>query len=1249
MAVYVSGGRFLLSNLTPLHTDIQLALQQTTGLNVTFERIQGDMVAFTPLLEIHQLTLFDDRSGLEVSVQSARVSIHPWSSLIALAPRFEELSLEGPVVRVASDLGADGSPSLDVAGLLTGFSRLSVSDGMFIVPIEDTEEAPRDIVLRGEVTLSRRGSERIFDAWLFSDQGWSTRMTGHGVGNPLDLSSFEGELYGIWHAPTTAILGSLGDHQFSLEGTVEFWGQVQSETPSLTLVADLPEIAVVNQDGTRQSLSLQATSLMTQSKTGWMGFIDQAQLGSEGDVIALPRAQLHLADRHLSVVAESFDLADVSDWTIKTQQLPESVQGIIAGLSPRGHISRLAATAEVADDMSIATLPWRLSMSLSGGATAPFRGAPGFTGIDAYLEIQPTSAVAWLETQQVTLDLPRFYDAPLSIDSLQGQLSGYWNDETLWLSDGLLTAQTPQHDAFIQFGMEIPLVRDGRVPAMSLAIGVPSAPIAIHESYVPRVIGDQTYHWLQQALPAGQLLETSFLWRGGVNGFATAEQSMQVAAKIQQASLNFDSNWPPVTAIDAAFYADDTRISVWAESALSREVHIVPASVELDTRARNSVINLQLNAQADAADALSWIRKTPILGQQTKRLDSISAAGLLTARVALVDDLSQFGKNPDIVVNTVLQDSDIADVALQLKLDHLNGHLEFSTDRGFTSQDLAGTLWGRPVEIAMGPDFADGEALFASHITTQVSASDVADWLAIEVPIPVSGATDVAMDVQWGRISQAVLSSSLQGISVLLPDTVGKASETSSDMRLTIPLEGDAPWSFFWADRAAGSMVWSGTELSGIALDLTPRSQDPGVLYWPSFEGLFVTGQVPVIDLEAWLSVGESLMQSGLSVERNMPITLDNIAIESLYLGGADLGSLSLDFTPYADWDMLGLNAAWLDAELTLPHTEEFQTTLVVNTLDLDHMPEITPQNTTSGVPDLGGALDVIIANLVYRGDTIGAVSFELDSDGQRLIASDIDGNLARVYFEEGTQLIWSSSAESVASELQLNATLADAGETLSYLNLPRLAQTETGEIKAQLSWPGGPFDVTAPNLTGLIDLKFKNGAFLPDSDQATGGLRVISLLNLAGLLGRANVNQLFEPGVSFKTAKGPLRFDAGSLMIDSFYIDGGSGNFTFDSEIDLLRERIDGELIVTLPLVDNIPWVAALAGGLPIAAGAFLLSKVFEDQVNQFASGVYAVNGELNNPEVTFVRVFDASPSGTRLHAEDASQQASEETIPTD
>ena len=74
------------------------------------------------------------------------------------------------------------------------------------------------------------------------------------------------------------------------------------------------------------------------------------------------------------------------------------------------------------------------------------------------------------------------------------------------------------------------------------------------------------------------------------------------------------------------------------------------------------------------------------------------------------------------------------------------------------------------------------------------------------------------------------------------------------------------------------------------------------------------------------------------------------------------------------------------------------------------------------------------------------------------------------------------------------------------------------------------------------------------------------------------------------------------------------------------MAETVDGELVVTLPLVENIPWVAALAGGLPIAAGTYLVSKVFEDQVNRLSSGVYSVRGDLESPEVLFERVFDAS-----------------------
>ena len=65
-------------------------------------------------------------------------------------------------------------------------------------------------------------------------------------------------------------------------------------------------------------------------------------------------------------------------------------------------------------------------------------------------------------------------------------------------------------------------------------------------------------------------------------------------------------------------------------------------------------------------------------------------------------------------------------------------------------------------------------------------------------------------------------------------------------------------------------------------------------------------------------------------------------------------------------------------------------------------------------------------------------------------------------------------------------------------------------------------------------------------------------------------------------------------------------------------------ELIATLPLASNLPWIAALAGGLPTAAGIYVASLLFEDQVDRFSSATYRVEGDWNNPDLTFRRVFD-------------------------
>jgi uncharacterized protein YhdP len=48
------------------------------------------------------------------------------------------------------------------------------------------------------------------------------------------------------------------------------------------------------------------------------------------------------------------------------------------------------------------------------------------------------------------------------------------------------------------------------------------------------------------------------------------------------------------------------------------------------------------------------------------------------------------------------------------------------------------------------------------------------------------------------------------------------------------------------------------------------------------------------------------------------------------------------------------------------------------------------------------------------------------------------------------------------------------------------------------------------------------------------------------------------------------------------------------------------------------------LTGGLPVAAGVYIASKVFEDELDKLSSAVYIIEGPLADPEARFERLFD-------------------------
>ncbi|MCB1688157.1 MAG: DUF3971 domain-containing protein, partial [Halioglobus sp.] len=213
-------------------------------------------------------------------------------------------------------------------------------------------------------------------------------------------------------------------------------------------------------------------------------------------------------------------------------------------------------------------------------------------------------------------------------------------------------------------------------------------------------------------------------------------------------------------------------------------------------------------------------------------------------------------------------------------------------------------------------------------------------------------------------------------------------------------------------------------------------------------------------------------------------------------------------------------------------------------------------------------------------------------------------------------------------TELQAHLDFDDLGQTLTYFDYQRILETKGGAIDVDFRWPGGPQDFLLSEGQGNLQIQIGPGSFLDAPAGASGAVRVASILNLADIVQRLSLSNMFEAGIPFDSVHGEVEVQNSMLTVARMDVEGGS-SFRFSGVSDLHDRTLDGQLVATLPVANNLPWIAALAASLPVAAGVFVVSQVFSKQMNRLSSAVYTIGGTWNEPEVSFDRIFDDTPAG--------------------
>ena len=1245
LAIYVSGGRLLLGALPRVQQDIEQLLSQRFSGDIRIGQISGAMEGFSPRLDLSDFVVLDSQTGAAISLPKASIRLNPWESLLSGAPRFDELTLIGPRVEWSGESGTDAiTIPAGLRDFLTSFARLQIRDAHLIGEV-DRDGVPMTLEsLTVDIDLARDRSRRILRVSVDSPDGRLLSAEGYGTGNPFELNQFSGEVQGSLSAAGLSHLARWQQWDLAAKGQVDFWFAVAQGRPTAVLQIDLAQIEVTGQTPFNLA-QLHVDSVFEGPFDQANIWIDDASLTADDQTFLLPRIHLHRLGRGWKMLTERFEVSPLIAALRGSELLPDKANEILEILSPAGRVDRLALTVEALDQP---LHRWELAATVIDATTDPFKKVPGLVGIDASIAANEEGAAAWFDTKDFELVLPKVYREPIRLKSVLGTLEGRWQRDALFLERGVLLGSAPDHDAAVQFEIDIPFSKQSSVPLeMRLAASVVDAPVGIRDAYVPYRIPAPAYAWLQRALPVGQIESGVFLWYGGFKPYGHPRQTMQLAADLSGVTLDYQPGWPAARLTESQLRLDDTRIDAWSARGQLAELSLVDTAVGLHVGRDDIWLDLQTQSNGKPGEIVSALEQLPALSKAYPVMRDLTVDGddPTTTSANVRFDLRNLGRTLDVDIDVALTNATVASALLDLQAASLSGDLRYRTQTGFESTGITARVFDRQVAVVVDPQLATApDTLLAAQLDFEAAVSDVLSWRGINYPLPAEGLAAVTVGINVASEVAVDIESDLKGVSVDLPLPWGKSAESRAPLKVSWRDREWAAWEVFWFGRASAITDTPEAGTISAILDVTPRTRP---LQWPLLApepGLRVTGFLPSLDPSDWQdTLALFSMEAGLA---GPPVTIDALKIGRLLWRGEELGDLSLNANLEGETLYAGFELPWLRGQLqqftSAPVSDSaaalqasLERELRIEYLDLQGLPKVSGQwAERAAPPDPQGALGTWMRQLhasvegIHRADTkLGDLDLTVDYvEGEGWQFREVTGNFLGINWLPKTRMIWQSSEEGESTTLSLAAELQDVATSLTLVGVAPLVETERGRLDAEWQWPGSPTDFELTAMSGDMELEMETGSFVTANAEATGALRLLSLLNLSGLFRRANMNQLFDPGVTFDSAGGSFNFSQGDLRIREFSIEGSGGYFTFSSDIDLVAETLDGELVVTLPLVENIPWVAALAGGLPVAAGTYLISKVFEDQVNQLSSGVYAVSGDLDNPEVAFERVFDAT-----------------------
>ena len=1030
--------------------------------------------------------------------------------------------------------------------------------------------------------------------------------------------------------------------EFSMSGNFEFSGSQEVDTNQTDGLIAVKQLSDIYQVPLRANI--QADYQFNQPFTLRFENIEA------DNRLALAPISVVIEKERTQLATDTINVKQLTGWF--TERFSASkAQDVVSRLAPRGELQYVHIEGDIKNPTSFVLQAYANDLAINS-----YLQIPQFEQVTGFIETSLERGTIALNANRFSMASQPFFENTFVTQAVEGNV--HW---TLSPKDNAINIQGENLQVKADFGqvsgffnLDLPWTPKTKDSHLMLQLGLQKSDAQFAPLLLPAVLPARLRDWLDTSVKQADINNAGILYRGGFK--RNSDRALQVYLDVGEGQIAYQPDWPLLNNVAADVIYDDRQLFVDIKRASTYD-DTATGSVIWNAKGQNQ-LHIQANVETGAQSALGFVENSPLKRQVGDTFSRWDVSGDLDVNIDLLIDLNNAGEFISQEAEITLADNRLFLSDQNLEINQANGQVLYSLEKGFTSSDLNGDLFGEKAFV----DFVtqeNGDLLLTGGGT--IGIQSLSEWLQQPLLSAVSdGKTSYTFDflipTQGIDSAQQRLSiySDLNNIAFNLPVPFGKAANESKDLIVEAVFENDVSnYQIQLDNHLHADLNFTGEDDFTAIIDATDRSviniERPEL---PDEQAnsadLLVYGQFAALDVEGWLPFFETL-DANVSESANESFSvLYDIRATDLQFMGANLKNVSvLGYNTSDVWENTVASDTFA-GNVFFRETDAVPLTINLDYLLLSKQEDKEATDTLDGIEDVEKekidplanvdfnsipSAAVTIKYLEYDDKALGEWSFDIDAQSDAIAVDNIhasiaDLSLAGIDPESGARLRWLKTVDG-QKETQFYGKLSGGNlkTVFEQWGLPPSIDNQQLHGAISVQWPGSPAAVDVTTIIGDIDFLLEEGVFLQNGGNATGFLRVLNFLNFDTWVKRIQLDfsGLNANGVAFDNVSGSLQFNEGLVRFtEPVEVNGSSLSLVLSGLMNLPAETIDGKLSVVLPVGGNINFAAALAAGLPAAVGVYLVRRIFKDAIEQASTVNYIVSGDLNKPSI----VFDAGES---------------------